>query len=153
MSNSLATERVAWRKAGCVVTSLTRSPSTKTRRPSLSERKYSLPVRMAFLPGFEALVVACQRQCCHSAKTDTRVAHALAKSQWRRFAAAPARRIEMRKVQLAAGVALLTLAAAVIATAAADYPSRPVTIMVGFPPSGASDILARIVGSQLATLL
>jgi tripartite-type tricarboxylate transporter receptor subunit TctC len=59
----------------------------------------------------------------------------------------------MRKVQLAAGVALLTLAAAVIATAAADYPSRPVTIMVGFPPGGASDILARIVGSQLATLL
>jgi tripartite-type tricarboxylate transporter receptor subunit TctC len=59
----------------------------------------------------------------------------------------------MRKVQLAAGVALLTLAAAAIATAAADYPSRPVTIMVGFPPSGASDILARIVGSQLATLL
>jgi tripartite-type tricarboxylate transporter receptor subunit TctC len=59
----------------------------------------------------------------------------------------------MRKVLIAAGLGLLTLAAAAITAAATDYPSRPVTIVVGFPPGGASDILARIVGSKLATLL
>jgi hypothetical protein len=45
MSNSRATERAASQKAGCLVTSATLSPATKTCRPSLSERRYSAPVR------------------------------------------------------------------------------------------------------------
>src|SRR5215831_4740360 len=45
MSYSRATERAASRKAGCLVTSATLSPSTKTCRPSLRERRYSSPVR------------------------------------------------------------------------------------------------------------
>ena len=36
---------------------------------------------------------------------------------------------------------------------AADYPTRPVTIVVAFPPGGPSDVLARIVGRKLEQIL
>jgi tripartite-type tricarboxylate transporter receptor subunit TctC len=36
---------------------------------------------------------------------------------------------------------------------AADYPTRPVTLVVAFTPGGPSDVLARIVGRQLETIL
>src|SRR5215472_17848011 len=37
--------------------------------------------------------------------------------------------------------------------AAADYPSRPVTLVVAFTPGGPSDVLARIVGKKMEQLL
>jgi tripartite-type tricarboxylate transporter receptor subunit TctC len=37
--------------------------------------------------------------------------------------------------------------------AAADYPSRPVTLVVAFTPGGPSDVLARIVGKKMGELL
>ena len=37
--------------------------------------------------------------------------------------------------------------------AAADYPSRPVTILVAFTPGGPSDVLSRIVGKRLQEIL
>jgi tripartite-type tricarboxylate transporter receptor subunit TctC len=40
-----------------------------------------------------------------------------------------------------------------LAAAAADYPSRPVTIVVGYSPGGANDVLARIYAEKLGTLL
>jgi tripartite-type tricarboxylate transporter receptor subunit TctC len=48
---------------------------------------------------------------------------------------------------------MLLLAGAMILANAADYPSRPITLVVGFPPGGASDILARIVANKLSSLL
>ena len=36
---------------------------------------------------------------------------------------------------------------------AADYPNRPVTLVVAFTPGGPSDVLARIVGKQMEQLL
>jgi tripartite-type tricarboxylate transporter receptor subunit TctC len=36
---------------------------------------------------------------------------------------------------------------------AQDYPSRPVTVVVPFPPGGASDVVARIVTNQMAAIL
>jgi tripartite-type tricarboxylate transporter receptor subunit TctC len=52
---------------------------------------------------------------------------------------------------------LLLLGSAAIGTAsmaaAADYPERPITVVVGFPPGGASDILARIITNKLSSLL
>ncbi|HUI95968.1 MAG TPA: tripartite tricarboxylate transporter substrate binding protein [Xanthobacteraceae bacterium] len=46
-----------------------------------------------------------------------------------------------------AGLALSTT------TQAADYPTRPVTLVVAFTPGGPSDVLARIVGKQLEHVL
>src|SRR5665213_2763745 len=51
---------------------------------------------------------------------------------------------------IAALAALLGLAAPVHA---ADYPSRPVTLVVAFTPGGPSDVLARIVGKKMEELL
>jgi tripartite-type tricarboxylate transporter receptor subunit TctC len=36
---------------------------------------------------------------------------------------------------------------------AADYPVRPVTVLVAFPPGGASDVLARILARKLEEIL
>jgi tripartite-type tricarboxylate transporter receptor subunit TctC len=56
-----------------------------------------------------------------------------------------------RAAILIAGIAaLLTLAAPV---RAADYPNRPVMLVVAFPPGGPSDVLARIVGKKMEELL
>src|SRR5262245_53350802 len=37
--------------------------------------------------------------------------------------------------------------------AAADYPTRPVTLVVAFTPGGASDVLARILGRKFEQIL
>jgi len=52
---------------------------------------------------------------------------------------------------LAAGIAAL-VASAPIATAA-DYPTKPVTLMIGFAPGGPSDVMARILTRKLEELL
>src|SRR5882757_6877238 len=36
---------------------------------------------------------------------------------------------------------------------AADYPARPVRWIVGYPPGGATDIIARLIGQRLAERL
>jgi tripartite-type tricarboxylate transporter receptor subunit TctC len=52
-------------------------------------------------------------------------------------------------LRLAAGaIALLRRAAAAL-----DYPTRPVRIIVGFPPGFAADILARLLGQRLSERL
>ncbi len=55
---------------------------------------------------------------------------------------------------LLAGLALLLCTMAVVHTAqAADYPTRPVTLVVAFPPGGASDVLSRILARKLEQIL
>jgi tripartite-type tricarboxylate transporter receptor subunit TctC len=61
--------------------------------------------------------------------------------------------MEMLRKLLAAGLGMVALVCTAVSAAAADYPTRPVTIVVGFPPGGASDILARIVGNKLVAIL
>src|SRR5215510_14122431 len=43
--------------------------------------------------------------------------------------------------------------AAVTPAVAADYPTRPVNLVVAFTPGGPSDVLARILGKKLETIL
>ncbi len=57
------------------------------------------------------------------------------------------------KRMAAALAGLLALVAATTLAGAATYPDRPVTVVVGFPPGGASDILARILTDKLSKLL
>jgi tripartite-type tricarboxylate transporter receptor subunit TctC len=54
---------------------------------------------------------------------------------------------------IAAGAAALALMCLAVAAGAADYPVRSVTVVVGFPPGGPSDVLARIVAKKLSELL
>jgi len=60
--------------------------------------------------------------------------------------------MERRKVlQLAAGAAALTLAPR--GASALDYPTRPVHIVVGFPPGLSPDIIARLVAQSVSERL
>jgi len=54
------------------------------------------------------------------------------------------------RTSLLAVAALLAISTPV---RAAEYPSRPVTLVVAFPPGGPSDVLARIVGKKMEQLL
>jgi len=47
------------------------------------------------------------------------------------------------------GAALLTLA--LPATQAQEYPSKPLTLVVGYPPGGSADAIARLLGQQLSS--
>src|SRR5437660_3089488 len=56
-------------------------------------------------------------------------------------------------VAFIAGVAAAIISCIATPTLAADYPTRPVTLIVAFTPGGPSDVLARIVGRKLEQLL
>ena len=49
--------------------------------------------------------------------------------------------------------AVLCISSLTIGARAADYPTRPVNIIVGYPPGGATDILARLFGNYLSQKL
>jgi tripartite-type tricarboxylate transporter receptor subunit TctC len=57
------------------------------------------------------------------------------------------------KPQVVCGLVIFTLAAIFTGTAYAEYPERNVTVVVPFPPGGASDVTARLTGNKLAERL
>src|SRR5690349_1870687 len=57
----------------------------------------------------------------------------------------------MRRLASFALTFLLLIATSALARA--EYPTRPVTLIVAFTPGGPSDVLARIVGKKLEQLL
>lgn len=56
----------------------------------------------------------------------------------------------LRRTALACGIALL---AAGSAFADASYPSKPITMVIGYPPGGSTDLIGRMVGTELANHL
>ena len=56
----------------------------------------------------------------------------------------------LRRTALACGIALL---AAGSAFADASYPNKPITMVIGYPPGGSTDLIGRMVGTELATRL
>jgi tripartite-type tricarboxylate transporter receptor subunit TctC len=58
----------------------------------------------------------------------------------------------MRRAAIVFRLALVALLAAA-GLAQAAYPSRPIRMIVGFPPGGVADVAARIVGDRLGVLL
>lgn len=56
----------------------------------------------------------------------------------------------LRRTALACGIALL---AAGSAFADAAYPSKPITMVIGYPPGGSTDLIGRMVGTELSTRL
>jgi tripartite-type tricarboxylate transporter receptor subunit TctC len=58
----------------------------------------------------------------------------------------------VRRSLLAAGLAAAVLAATGVAQAQ-DYPSRPINLVVGFPPGGSNDMVARILAPKLGEVL
>jgi tripartite-type tricarboxylate transporter receptor subunit TctC len=62
------------------------------------------------------------------------------------------RRLMLKKLT-ACFAGLIAAVALSSAAPAADYPSRPVTIVVAFTPGGPSDVLSRIIGRRLQEIL
>src|SRR5580693_1573618 len=58
----------------------------------------------------------------------------------------------MRRILFALVIAITTFVWLAPASAA-DYPTRPVNLVVAFTPGGPSDVLARIIGRQLEKIL
>ena len=57
----------------------------------------------------------------------------------------------LRSILLQAAGLLVTFTA--IAAAQADYPSRPVRLIIPFPPGGSNDVVGRMIGTQLSQQL
>ncbi|MDP2397606.1 MAG: tripartite tricarboxylate transporter substrate binding protein [Burkholderiales bacterium] len=57
------------------------------------------------------------------------------------------------RTPLGAACAALLALVALPAAGAADYPTRPLRIIVGFPPGGATDLVARIIAPRLGESL
>ena len=51
----------------------------------------------------------------------------------------------MRRILLGATALFLYAASAIFPAAAQDWPTRPITIVMGFPPGSGTDVVARIL--------
>src|SRR5262245_38421937 len=57
------------------------------------------------------------------------------------------------RMNIVRGAAALALAALMTGAGAQDYPSRPIRLLIPFPPGGGTDFVSRVVGNKLADTL
>ena len=57
-----------------------------------------------------------------------------------------------KAVALAAALAVLVCSGST-SSALADYPTKPITLMIGFAPGGPSDVMARILTKKMEAML
>src|SRR5262245_9386789 len=62
-------------------------------------------------------------------------------------------RTAMHRIAVLALTLALTVVAAVPNASADSYPSRPIRLIIGFPPGSAADITARLVGDVMSRTL
>ncbi len=70
-----------------------------------------------------------------------------------RFESGPARMLRNLALVMSALVSLFVSVMVPDMAHAAGYPTHPITLVVAFPPGGPSDVLARIVGTELERVL
>ncbi|QNP47473.1 Bug family tripartite tricarboxylate transporter substrate binding protein [Diaphorobacter aerolatus] len=58
-----------------------------------------------------------------------------------------------RAVAMACGLSLLVAALPTMAQDPAAWPTKPITIVVGYPPGGSTDLMGRLVGAELSNRL
>jgi tripartite-type tricarboxylate transporter receptor subunit TctC len=51
------------------------------------------------------------------------------------------------------GIALLALASFATGAIAQDYPTRPIRLLIPFPPGGGTDFVSRVVATKLSETL
>jgi len=59
----------------------------------------------------------------------------------------------MQRIAMSALALVLTVAAAIAQGNADSYPSKPIRLIIGFPPGSAADITARLVGNAMSQTL
>lgn len=62
-------------------------------------------------------------------------------------------RLPSRRQIVRAGMAVLAGACLTGAALAQSWPSKPITIIIGYPPGGGADIMARLVGQKMSVTL
>src|SRR6266404_7644004 len=77
--------------------------------------------------------------------------------QQKRTGSEPGAQGEIRMMSRRTAICLTAIGLSAIASIgsaqAADYPTRPVRWVVGYPPGGATDIIARLIGQRLSERL
>ena len=63
------------------------------------------------------------------------------------------RRLAMRRLAVFCATFLLSALAVSLSARADDYPTRPIRLIIGFPPGSAADITARLVGDSMSRTL
>ena len=58
-------------------------------------------------------------------------------------------RCDSLRIPAITGAAILGFVTGIAIAAEPPYPSRPIRLLVGFSPGGASDVVARILGRKL----